>query len=114
MIIKKKNFLIRILFYIFFLNLISLYYSEQELNGIIVFDSDHYRAGNFAINKNNDMFIEYSYQNKRLFYGLQQNGRYYFKDESRNLTPTKSIIIPTSTQQSRCFILRQRSARAGP
>ena len=92
--LQKKNLLFRILFYSYFMSLISLTYCLQNLNGMIVFNaSSHYRAGNFAINKNNDMLIEYSYQDKRLFYGLKQNGRYYFNDTIGNPSPTKEITI---------------------
>ena len=38
------------------------------------------------------MIIEYFYQNKRLFYGLKKNGKYYFKENGIYI-PTKSLII---------------------
>ena len=83
------------------MSLISLTYCLQNLNGMIVFNaSSHYRAGNFAINKNNDMLIEYSYQDKRLFYGMKQNGRYYFNDTNGDPSPTKEITIENNEDSS--------------
>ena len=48
-------------------------------NNIITFPKN-FRAGQFATNKNGDMIIEYSNDNKdkvyqRLFFGLKKNGR---------------------------------------
>ena len=94
--IQKKNtfFNFRFICFFYFLFFLSLSQSEVPLNAIIVINPDsHYRAGNFAINKNNDMIIEYSYQDKRLFYGLKQNGRYFFNDENGNPISTKEITI---------------------
>lgn len=84
---------LKFIFYINFIIFISLSYSSNNLNKITVFNEDHYRAGNFAINKNGDMIIEYSYANKRLFYGLKQNGRFFFNDENNNLIDRKEITI---------------------
>ena len=65
----------------------------QWLNNIIVFNEKNFRAGNFAINSEGDMIIEYSKNNTRLFYGLKQNGKYYFKDNNDNEIPTKKVIF---------------------
>ena len=68
----------------------------QWLNNIFVFDSNHFRAGHFAFNINGDMFIEYSYDKYRLFFGLKKNGKFYFKDNNENEIPTKMIILEGS------------------
>ena len=72
------------------------YQSEVELNNVLIFNSKNFRAGNFAINNNGDMIIEYSYHETRLFYGLKQNGRYFFIDENGNEASTKEINISNS------------------
>jgi len=41
---------------------------------ILVFNSHQYRAGHFAFDKDGNMFIEYSKDNYRLFYGLKKDG----------------------------------------
>ena len=98
---KIHAFKYKFIFYIYFMTFVPLFYSEQSLDKIIVFNPDsHYRAGNFAINKNNDMIIEYSYQNKRLFYGLKQNGRYFFNDENGNPISTKEITLQNNEDTS--------------
>jgi len=56
---------------------------------ILVFNSHQYRAGHFAFDKDGNMFIEYSKDNYRLFYGLKKDGKYYFGEE----TPTKEIEV---------------------
>ena len=98
---KIHAFKYKFIFYIYFMTFVPLFYSEQSLDKIIVFNPDsHYRAGNFAINKNNDMIIEYSYQNQRLFYGLKQNGRYFFNDENGNPISTKEITLQNNEDTS--------------
>ena len=72
------------------------YEPEVKLNNVIIFNSKKFRSGNFAINNNGDMIIEYSYNETRLFYGLKQNGRFFFLDENDNETPTKEINITNS------------------
>ena len=56
-------------------------------NNILIFNSKTYRAGHFAKNKKGDIIIEYSIDSSRLFFGLKQNGEYYFSGE----THTKEI-----------------------
>ena len=65
----------------------------QWLNKIFSFDSNHFRAGHFAFNSNNDLFIEYSYDRYRLFFGLKKNGNFFFKDNNNNEIPTKTIEL---------------------
>ena len=53
-------------------------------NNIINFNHLNYRAGHFASKKNGDLVAEYSGdppKQKRLFYGLKENGRGLFNDE---------------------------------
>ena len=61
-------------------------------NNIIIFDNG-YRAGQFTIRKDGVLLIEYSFINKRLFYGLKKNGRGFFLNEATN----KEIIIQNYT-----------------
>ena len=56
--------------------------NAECFNNIIKFDDKRYRAGSFAKNKNGDIVIEYSAYNSRLFYGLRNDGKYFFNDES--------------------------------
>ena len=60
----------------------------QWLNNIFIFNDENYRYGSFALNENGDLVIEYSYNNKRLFFGLRSNGDFYFGNK-----PTKKIEI---------------------
>ena len=60
-------------------------------NNIIIFDNG-YRAGQFTIRKDGVLLIEYSSENKRLFYGLKSNGRGFFKNELK----TKEIEIQSN------------------
>ena len=71
-------------------------YSDNNINNLIIINNQHYRGGNFAINSNGDMIIEYSYKSWRLFYGLKENGRYYFNGTDNNETPMKEITITNS------------------
>ena len=56
---------------------------------IFIFNSERYRAGHSALKTNGDMVIEYSYDNKRLFFGLKSNGNFYFQDNMGKVLPTK-------------------------
>ena len=54
-------------------------------NDLIIIKKNH-RSGYFATNKNGDMIIEYTNDcnnktDERLFYGIKENGRYFFPDE---------------------------------
>lgn len=60
----------------------------QWLNNIFIFNDENYGYGSFASNENGDMILEYSYTNKRLFFGLRNNGDFYFGNQ-----PTKKIEI---------------------
>ena len=70
-------------------------------NDLLKFDK--YRAGHFVTYKNGDMIAEFSddgdgdeYGFLRIFYGLKQNGRYYFPNE----TPTREFNV-TKIDQAR-------------
>ena len=72
----------------------------QWLSSIIRFD-DIYRFGSFAINSKGDMIVEFSVEHdtsgKRLFYGLKQDGNYFFKNSDGSETPTKISSINDSS-----------------
>ena len=66
----------------------------------------YYRSGNFATNNKGDMIIEYSndhenVQNKRLFYGIKKNGRYFFENEEAYKEKEVNNPISNSNIQSR-------------
>ena len=54
-------------------------------NDVIKFDHDKWRAGHACVTNNGDLIMEFSLNpgesKKRLFYGLNKNGRYYFPGE---------------------------------
>ena len=79
-----------------FVIITPIFYSDNNINNLVIFDSQHYRAGNFAINSNGDMIVEYSNNSWRLFYGLKKNGRYYFNGTNNDETPMKEIKITNS------------------
>ena len=56
--------------------------NSECFNNILIINGSPYRAGHFAKKKNGDIFIEYSTTEKRLFYGLHQNGKYCFENEN--------------------------------
>ena len=100
--ILDKNLFIIILFCI--LNIISLSFCSEScpyqvsintkecFNDVLKFDSKEYRAGHFVTYKNGDMIAEFSddvendsneeYGYSRIFYGLKENGRYFFPNDS--------------------------------
>ena len=68
----------------------------QWLSSIIRFDDNKYRYGSIAVNSEGDMIAEFSTEEnngKRLFYGLKQDGNYFFKNSDGSETPTKIEII---------------------
>ena len=78
----SKNILI-------FIHLLTVFSSNTN---ILIFNSDPYAYGHSALTKDGDIIIEYSYENKRLFYGLNKNGRGYFQENNLSV-PTKYITI---------------------
>ena len=63
-------------------------------NNIIYFEQENrnYSAGHFAVNKNGDMIIEYSYNQYRLFYGLKADGNYYFPEIIKEIEITNDTV----------------------
>ena len=57
---------------------------ETCFNNVITFNHDKWRAGHACIDRNENLIVEFSLDKnntKRLFYGLNKNGRYYFQNE---------------------------------
>lgn len=54
-------------------------------NDVITFNHNKWRAGHACTNLKGDVIVEFSLDevetSKRLFYGLKENGRYYFDGE---------------------------------
>ena len=79
--------------YFFFIKFIFLIHSiniamPQLLNNIIQLGGEKFRYSHFSFNSNGDMIIDTSafpVTNKRNFYGLQKNGRFYFNDINNNI-----------------------------
>ena len=71
---------------------IQIYLSICSNKNILIFNSSHYISGHAAFTSNGDMIIDYSYGNKRLFYGLKKNGKNYF-DENEGSNSTKMITV---------------------
>lgn len=74
----------------FSLNLCSIdneIIKTQWLNNIIILKEEKLKYFDFILSPDGD-FLFYSHpspsNNKRIFYGLKKNGRYYFKDENNN------------------------------
>ena len=86
---KKRLFIIN---FILLSNLISIHAignnSPYDVENIIEFNHKKFKAGNFATNKNGELFIEYYSEEdrdkpaSRLFYGRTKNGRELFFNES--------------------------------
>jgi len=101
--IISKIFSIVIVFHIF--NSIKAEAAEesidktQMINNIIYIGNITYRYMSFASYSNGDMVVEstcYPESRGRMFYGLKNNGRPFFKDKSNNKeTPYYSINIKT-------------------
>ena len=63
-------------------------YDDQCFNAKLTFPDKNYQAHNFAINKKGDLVIEFTeykedeLSSSRLFYGLTNQGRYFFSNET--------------------------------
>ena len=71
----------------------------QWLNDIILFNSDKLRYGSFTINSNGDLIYECSVEEAkgiRVFYWLNYNGSFYFKNDNGDNIPTKVMIVSNS------------------
>ena len=80
----------RLKIYLFYFIILPKFICQSS---IIVFNSYQYRSGHFAFTSNGDMIVEYSYNKNRLFYGLDKNGKYYFKNSDQSKVPTKEITL---------------------
>ena len=87
-------------FYIFFKTLFifqSIYIVNSELlNNIIRLGDDNFRYSHFSFNSNGDMIVDtsaYPVNNKRNFYGLKKNGRFYFNDINNQLPGYYSMEV---------------------
>ena len=83
--------LIKFIFLFKMINLIS-----SKLDNIIKIGTDNYRYVRFSLSSKGDMIVDsssdirYSSDNeyqKRVFFGLKRNGRFYFKDENSKEMP---------------------------
>ena len=72
--------------------LLNIFILISSNRNILIFDSNPYIYGHSAFTKNGDLIIEYSYEDKRLFYGIKKNGKNYFKENGTSVQ-TKSLII---------------------
>ena len=84
------------------------------LNDIILFDFYKFRFGNFAMNSNGDMIYECSDEETkgiRLFYGLKNDGSYYFKEANGTEVPTRiiTVIDQTQTEEEKKYPARYES-----
>ena len=74
----------------------------QFPNKIIIIGEESFKYINFFTLSNGDMIIEtspYPRANKRIFFGLKTNGRYYFnKTSSNEESPFNSLIIDDETE----------------
>ena len=56
--------------------------NNQFFNNKLIFNNKNYQAGNFALNKNGDLILQFSEDNEisssRLFYGLTKDGKKLF------------------------------------
>ena len=78
------NHFIRLLF---IFQSIKFIFSDIELNRIISLGGDQFKYSHFSFNSNGDMIIDsstYPKTNERRFFGLRNNGRYYFNDSINN------------------------------
>ena len=68
--------------------------NELCFNNIIYFEIENknYRAWHFAMNSKGDMIIEYSYNQYRLFYGLKNDGKFYFTEITKEIEITNDTI----------------------
>ena len=98
---KLKN---RLIFQLFKgMIFIQIFLSICANKNILIFNSSHYISGHSAFTSNGDMIIEYTYENKRLFYGLKKNGKNYFDGNGEN-NSTKMITIEETDNE--CYQAR--------
>jgi len=87
---KLKN---RLIFQLFKgMIFIQIFLSVCANKNILIFNSSHYISGHSAFTSSGDMIIEFTYENKRLFYGLKKNGKNFFDENGEN-NSTKIITV---------------------
>ena len=80
------------------LNLSPLLTNKNCYNDVITFNDDKWRSGHAVTNKYGDLIVEFSLNPgesfKRLFYGLNKYGRYYFPGEKalKQIITIQSIV----------------------
>ena len=75
----------------------------QFLNNLMNLGEMYFRYFNFLQFSNGDLILETSpfpSNNKRIFFGLKHNGRYYFKNETNEETPF-NYLIADDTDESK-------------
>ena len=73
----------------------------QFPNRVIIIGEEKFRYINFITLSNGDMIIEtseYRGTNKRIFFGLKKNGRYYFNKNNSNEEPFKYLMADNETE----------------
>ena len=78
---------------ILYIIFIQIYFVNSQFH-CLEFRTKNYIAGHFAFNLNGDMIIQYSNKKHRLFYGLKQNGKGFFKDKNNET----SILIDSVSE----------------
>ena len=76
---------------------------KQWLNNIILIKENNFRYVNFLVYQNGDLLFEtnsYPCSSDRIFFGLKQNGRYYFKNENNEEVPTLKINTKTGEENN--------------
>ena len=74
---------------------------DSTINNIILVGELTFRYLNFMTFSNEDMIFEttsYPRNNKRIFYGLKKNGRYYFKNSNSEETPFNYLIADNKNE----------------
>ena len=59
---------------------------------IINIENKYYRAGHFATNSQGNMIIEYSFENYRLFYGIDTNGKLLYPNGAKEIEISNDTI----------------------
>ncbi len=117
--IKKENILVLFIFIIFeniFIIECSNCREDSQISNtqcfkdVLIFNSLKFRGGHSSVNKNQDFILEFSVDQEsgiREFYGLKENGRYLFQNES----PTKRELTSKS-YNGRNFVAKYESMNA--
>ena len=71
-------------------------YTEISLNNIISLGGQNLRYSRFSFNSNGDMVIDttsFPVDKNRYFFGLKQNGKFYFKNSDNSETPFYTMTV---------------------